>query len=80
MPTLDWIGKGKAVNHHLEGPNGLWRSSLYINTDASKNMIIRCVSPKVLRALHLRKDEYLYRLSCNTDYMLCSTEQTCICG
>ena len=61
MPTLDWIGKGKAVNHHLEGPNGLWRSSLYINTDASKNMIIRCVSPKVLRALHLRKDKYLYR-------------------
>ena len=27
MPTLNWIGKEKVVNHHLDVPSALWRSS-----------------------------------------------------
>ncbi len=41
MSTLEWIGKDKVVNHHLEVPYRVLEEQYTYNADQSENMIIR---------------------------------------
>ena len=40
MPTLDWIGKDKVVNHHLDVPYHVLDKQYTFGADESENMII----------------------------------------
>lgn len=51
MPTLEWIGKGKVVNHHLEVPYRVLEEQYTYNAEASDNMIIRGDNLEALKAL-----------------------------
>ncbi len=51
MPTLDWIGKDKVVNHHLEVPYRVLEERYTYNAGRSENMIIRGDNLEALKAL-----------------------------
>ena len=51
MPTLEWIGKDKVVNHHLEVPYRVLEEQYTYNADKSNNMIIRGDNLEALKAL-----------------------------
>lgn len=51
MPTLEWIGKDKVVNHHLEVPYRVLEEQYTYNAEASDNMIIRGDNLEALKAL-----------------------------
>lgn len=51
MPTLDWIGKDKVVNHHLEVPYRVLEKQYTYNAEQSENMIIRGDNLEALKAL-----------------------------
>ena len=51
MPTLEWIGKDKVVNHHLEVPYRVLEEQYTYNADHSENMIIRGDNLEALKAL-----------------------------
>ena len=51
MPTLEWIGKDKVVNHHLEVPYRVLEEQYTYNAEKSKNMIIRGDNLEALKAL-----------------------------
>ena len=40
MPTLDWIGKSKVINHHQEVPFRVLENQYTYGAGASENMII----------------------------------------
>ena len=51
MPTLEWIGKDKVVNHHLEVPYRVLEEQYTYNAEKSRNMIIRGDNLEALKAL-----------------------------
>ena len=51
MPTLEWIGKDKVVNHHLEVPYRVLEEQYTYNAEASDHMIIRGDNLEALKAL-----------------------------
>lgn len=51
MPTLEWIGKDKVVNHHLEVPYRVLEEQYTYNAEQSDNMIIRGDNLEALKAL-----------------------------
>ena len=51
MPTLEWIGKDKVVNHHLEVPYRVLEEQYTYNAGRSDNMIIRGDNLEALKAL-----------------------------
>lgn len=36
MPTLDWLGKSKVINHHQEVHFGCWKSNIHMVQTAVK--------------------------------------------
>ena len=61
MPTLEWIGKDKVVNHHLEVPYRVLEEQYTYNAEKSENMIIRGDNLEALKALLPR---YEGRIKC----------------
>ncbi len=51
MPTLDWIGKEKVVNHHLEAPYRVLEKQYTYNAGDSENMIIHGDNLEALKSL-----------------------------
>ena len=51
MPTLEWIGKDKVVNHHLEVPYRVLEEQYTYNAGTSENMIICGDNLEALKAL-----------------------------
>lgn len=51
MPSLEWIGKDKVVNHHLEVPYRVLEERYTYNAEKSENMIIRGDNLEALKAL-----------------------------
>lgn len=51
MPTLEWIGKDKVVNHHLEVPYRVLEEQYTYNAEKSENMIIHGDNLEALKAL-----------------------------
>ena len=51
MPTLEWIGKDKVVNHHLKVPYRVLEEQYTYNAETSENMIIRGDNLEALKAL-----------------------------
>lgn len=51
MPTLEWIGKDKVVNHHQQVPYRVLVEKYTYNADKSDNMIIRGDNLEALKAL-----------------------------
>ena len=51
MPTLDWIGKSKVINHHQEVPFRVLENRYTYGTDDSENMIIHGDNLEALKAL-----------------------------
>ena len=51
MPTLEWIGKDKVVNHHMEVPYRVLEEQYTYNAETSENMIIRGDNLESLKAL-----------------------------
>lgn len=51
MPTLEWIGKDKVINHHLEVPYRVLEEQYTYNAEQSENMIIRGDNLEALKAL-----------------------------
>jgi adenine-specific DNA-methyltransferase len=51
MPTLEWIGKDKVVNHHLEVPYRVLEEQYTYNAEKSENMIIRGDNLEALKSL-----------------------------
>ena len=51
MPTLEWIGKEKVINHHLEVPYRVLEEQYTYNGETSDNMIIRGDNLEALKAL-----------------------------
>ena len=58
MPTLEWIGKGKVINHHQEVPFRVLdrrysfdESGQHAGDNGSENMIIHGDNLEVLKAL-----------------------------
>ena len=51
MPTLEWIGKDRVVNHHLEVPYRVLEKQYTYNAEQSENMIIRGDNLEALKAL-----------------------------
>ena len=51
MPTLEWIGKDKVVNHHLEVPYRVLEEQYTYNAEASDNVIIRGDNLEAIKAL-----------------------------
>ena len=41
MPTLEWIGKDKVINHHQHVPYRVLEEKYTYNAEKSDNMIIR---------------------------------------
>lgn len=50
MPTLDWIGKDKVVNHHMDVPFRVLEEK-YRYSDDSDNMIIHGDNLSALKSL-----------------------------
>lgn len=51
MPTLDWIGKEKVVNHHLDVPYKVREKQYTYGADQSDNMIIHGDNLEALKSL-----------------------------
>ena len=51
MPTLEWIGKDKVVNHHQQVPYRVLESQYTYNAEQSENMIIRGDNLEALKSL-----------------------------
>ncbi len=51
MPTLDWIGKSKVINHHQEVPFRVLENRYTYGADDSENMIIHGDNLEALKAL-----------------------------
>lgn len=51
MPTLEWIGKDKVINHHQKVPYRVLEEKYTYNADKSENMIIRGDNLEALKAL-----------------------------
>lgn len=51
MPTLEWIGKEKVINHHQQVPYRVLEEKYTYNADQSDNMIIRGDNLEALKAL-----------------------------
>ena len=51
MPTLEWIGKEKVINHHQQVPYRVLEEKYTYNAEKSDNMIIRCDNLEALKAL-----------------------------
>ena len=51
MPTLEWIGKDKVVNHHQQVPYRVLEEQYTYNADQSDNMIIRGDNLEALKSL-----------------------------
>ena len=51
MPTLNWIGKEKVVNHHMDVPYRPLKKQYTFNAESSDNMIIHGDNLEVLKAL-----------------------------
>lgn len=51
MPTLEWIGKDKVVNHHQQVPYRVLEQKYTYNAEQSDNMIIRGDNLEALKAL-----------------------------
>lgn len=61
MPTLNWIGKDKVINHHLDVPYRILEKQYTYNADASENKIIHGDNLEALKAL---LPEYEGRIKC----------------
>lgn len=57
MPTLNWIGKEKVINHHNDVPFRLLEKTYSFGSEKSKNMIIHGDNLYVLKALLPRFEE-----------------------
>lgn len=51
MPTLEWIGKKKIINHHRDVPFRVLNKEYTFNADESENMIIHGDNLEALKAL-----------------------------
>ena len=51
MPTLEWIGKDKVVNHHQQVPYRVLEAQYTHNAEHSENMIIRGDNLEALKSL-----------------------------
>ena len=51
MPTLEWIGKEKVINHHQQVPYRVLEERDTYNAESSENMIIRGDNLDALKAL-----------------------------
>ena len=51
MPTLEWIGKDKVVNHHQQVPYRVLEAQYTHNAERSDNMIIRGDNLEALKSL-----------------------------
>lgn len=51
MPTLEWIGKDKVINHHQQVPYRVLEERYTYNAEHSDNMIIRGDNLEALKAL-----------------------------
>ncbi|MCM1167164.1 MAG: site-specific DNA-methyltransferase [Lachnospiraceae bacterium] len=51
MPTLEWIGKDKVINHHAQVPFRMLEKKYTYNAEESENMIIRGDNLEALKAL-----------------------------
>ena len=51
MPTLEWIGKEKVVNHHQQVPYRVLEAQYTHNAERSENMIIRGDNLEALKSL-----------------------------
>lgn len=51
MPTLDWIGKNKVINHHQEVPFRVLEKQYTYGADDSENMIVHGDNLEALKAL-----------------------------
>ena len=51
MPTLEWIGKDKVVNHHQEVPFRVLDKKYTFNAESSENMIIHGDNLLALKSL-----------------------------
>lgn len=51
MPTLEWIGKDKVINHHQQVPYRVLEEKYTYNAERSDNMIIRGDNLEALKAL-----------------------------
>ena len=51
MPTLEWIGKEKVINHHQQVPYRVLEEQYTYNAEKSDNMIIRGDNLEALKAL-----------------------------
>lgn len=54
MPTLEWIGKDKVVNHHQQVPYRVLEAQYTHNAERSENMIIRGDNLEALKSLLLK--------------------------
>ena len=61
MPTLEWIGKEKVINHHQQVPYRVLEEQYTYNAEKSDNMIIRGDNLEALKALLPR---YEGRIKC----------------
>lgn len=61
MPTLEWIGKDKVVNHHQEVPFRILDKKYTYNAESSENMIIHGDNLLALKSL---LPEYEGRVDC----------------
>lgn len=51
MPTLEWIGKDKVINHHLEVPFRVLDAQYTYHAETSENMVIHGDNLEALKAL-----------------------------
>lgn len=51
MPTLDWIGKDKVINHHMDVPYRVLDKQYTYGGDKSENMIIHGDNLEALKSL-----------------------------
>lgn len=61
MPTLEWIGKEKVINHHQQVPYRVLEEKYTYNAEKSDNMIIRGDNLEALKAL---LPKYESRIKC----------------
>ena len=58
MPTLEWIGKDKVMNHHQQVPYRVLEEKYTYNAEQSDNMIIRGDNLEALKALLPKYKDY----------------------
>lgn len=51
MPTLEWVGEDKVVNHHQQVPYRVLEKEYTYNAEQSDNMIIRSDNLEALKSL-----------------------------